>query len=340
MNNHSLTAEVLVKAFFYSILIILGLIFIFLLREILLIFFVAIILSLAFDGPIDWLQKRGVHRILGTIFFYLFIFSIVSVIFYLLALPLSEQIGHFSITFPDAFKKIGIYFGNFNLEGLLNNFSDSLIGGSRQIFGSVVQILGGLASVIFILIISIYLNAREKGVKKFLLGLVPMEHRIYALSLIEQIQVKMGSWIWGIAIDSFFVGLFIYLGLTILGVDYALFFGVLAAFSNLIPYIGPIISAVPPIIFALLQSPILALWVIVVFLFVHSVMEEILIRPLIMKKVVGVDPLLIIFTVLSAGKLAGFAGIILAIPTAAIISIAIQEYKRLRMKELGEEIVV
>lgn len=333
MNNSSLTAEALVKAFFYSILIILGLVFLFLIRDILLVFFIAIILSLAFDSPIDWLQKRGVHRILGTIFFYLLIFSIFSIAFYLLAMPLSEQIGHFSITFPVAFQKIGVYFDNFNLEGLLNNFSDSLVGGGRQIFGSVVQILGGLASAAFILIISIYLNAREKGVKKFLLGLVPIEHRVYALSLIDQIQVKMGNWIWGIMIDSFCVGLFIYLGLTILGVDYALFFGVLAAFCNLIPYVGPITSAVPPIVFALLQSPILALWVIIVFLFVHSIIEEILVRPFIMKKVVGVDPLLIIFTVLSAGKLAGFAGVLLAIPTAAIISIIIQEYKRLRMKD-------
>lgn len=339
MNNSSnLTTENLVWAFFYSILIVLGLIFLFDIRNILLLFFVAIILSLAFDAPIDWLQKRGINRVLGTAFFYLLIFSIFSVVFYLLALPLSNQIKHFNITFPHALQKIEIYFGNFDFGNLITNLSDNLVSSGKQIFGSMVRILGSLTSVLFILIISIYLNAREKGVKKFLLCLVPIEHRVYALGLIEQIQIKMGNWVWGVIIDSICVGFFIFLGLNILGLDYALFFGVLAAFCNLIPYIGPIASVIPPVVFALLQSPILAIWVVVIFLFVHSILEEVLVKPLIMKKVVGVDPLLIIFTVLVAGQLAGFIGVVLAIPTAAIASIIIQEIKRIRVREFGDEI--
>lgn len=349
MNDSSQLTECLIKAFLYFILIILGLFFLFIIRDILLMFFVAIILSLAFDGPIDWLQKHRIHRLLGTAFIYLFIFSVFSLIFYYIFVPLSGQIRIFSSNFPILLTKAENYFGIFQqwwqqadhngLQQILKNWSENLTGQSSRIFGSIINVLGGFFSFLFILVISIYLNAREKGVKKFLLSLVPLEHHIYALNLIGQIQTKMSNWVWGTLMACFSVGLSTYIGLLILGIDYALVLGVLAGILNLIPYIGPVISAIPAVILALIQSPILALWVIVLYLLINLILEDILIRPLIMKKATGIDPLLIIFAVLVGGKLAGVAGIILAIPSAAIIGILIQEYTKNKIKELGTEVV-
>jgi len=349
MNNSENLTGALTRAFLYSLLIIVGSVLLYFIRDIILVFFVAIILSLAFDAPIDWLQKKGVHRLLGTFFFYLIIFSIFGGIFYLISAPLGEQLKNFNLNFPFIIQKLETYIGVLGqwgqgvdvptIQDLAIRLSEGLTSNASRFFGSVVRILDGFASFLFILIISIYLNAREKGVKKFLLSLVPIEHHIYALNLIEQIQKKMGSWVWGTIIACFTVGLFIYLGLVILGINYALALAVLAAVLNLVPYIGPIISILPPLVLALIQSPFLAIWVIVLYLVVNLILEDSLIRPLIMKKAVGIDPLLIIFAVLVGGKLAGIIGIILAIPTAAIIGILFQEYSRFRMKEIGAEIV-
>lgn len=348
MDNSSQLTESLIRAFLYGVFAILGLFFLFIIRDILLMFYVAIILSLAFDGPIDWLQRHKVHRLLGAAFFYLLIFSITGLIFYWISVPLSSETKDFVSSFPVLLEKAEIYFGIFqqwqqgfdhiSFQQILANLAENLTGKSSRIFGSIINILGGFASFIFILVISIYLNAREKGVKKFLLNLIPFEHHIYALNLIEQIQKKMGNWVWGTLIACFSVGLFIYLGLLALGVKYALVLGVLAGILNLIPYIGPVISTIPAVFLAAIQNPILVLWVIVLYLVANLILEDVLIRPLIMKKAMGIDPLLIIFAVLAGGKIAGIAGIILAIPSAAIIGILIQEYTKNKIKELGAEI--
>jgi len=347
-NAPQLTAETLVRVFVYLIIIIIGLFFLFIIRDILFIFLIAVILSLAFDGPIDWLKERGVNRFLATFFVYLFIFSAISSIFYFLSVPLVGQIKSLNLNLPSIVSKLEIFLGSFrdwfmgssnlDLQQVFIGLSDNLTNSGGRLFGSIVNFLGGFISFTFVIIIAVYLNIRERGVKKFLLGLVPFDYKIYAVSLIEQIQKKMGNWVWGTLLDSLIVGIFVYLGLAFLGIDYALFLGVVAAVLNVIPYIGPFISVCLASLFALAQSPILVLWVIILYLFVNLVLEDTLIKPLIMKKAIGIDPLLIIFTVLVGGKIAGIVGVALAVPIAAIIEIVFQEYKRFRIKDQGIQI--
>lgn len=347
-NAPQLTAETLVRVFVYLIIIIIGLFFLFIIRDILFIFLIAVILSLAFDGPIDWLKERGVNRFLATFFVYLFVLSVISLVFYFISVPLVGQIKSLNLNLPLILSKLEIFLGSsrewligpnhLDLQQLFIGLSDNLTNSGGRLFGSIVNFLGGFISFAFVVIIAVYLNVRERGVKKFLLGLIPLDYKIYAISLIEQIQKKMGNWVWGTLLDSLIVGFFIYLGLSFLGIEYALFLGVVAAVLNVIPYIGPFVYVCLASLFALVQSPILVFWVIILYLFVNLVLEDILIKPLIMRKAIGIDPLLIIFTVLVGGKIAGVVGIALAIPIAAIVEIIFQEYKRFRIRTQGVQI--
>ena len=128
-------------------------------------------------------------------------------------------------------------------------------------------------------------------------------------------------------------------GLYFLKIKYAMLLGFLAALLGFIPFLGPIAASIPAILIALAQSPLLAVFVLLWYLFVYSIFENFFLIPLLMKKAVDLNPALIILVVLLGSKIAGILGIILAIPAAAIVSVLIDEYIQLKSKRASLEVL-
>lgn len=337
MLNDSRTINISTSTIFRTVIILLGLIFLYTIRDILAIIFVALIIAAAVNDPVSWLHRHKIPRLLGVVFIYLLFLSFLSLIITLIFPPLAEQIKQLAINFPSIVERVGLsvqdWWGRFQIEGNFQSFlgsaSERLTQATSSVFNTITGIFGGFFSAIVVLVISFYLATQEKGVKIFLVSLTPVEHRHYLSDLANRVQIKIGGWVRGQLLLMLIVGVLTYIGLSVLGVKYALVLALIAALFEIIPYMGPILAAIPAVILAFIQSPILALMVIVLFIIINQI-ENYIIVPQVMKRTVGLSPIVIIIVMLIGAKLAGVLGIILSVPVTAAIAEFVKDFQEKR----------
>ena len=195
------------------------------------------------------------------------------------------------------------------LGGFLSNISDYISSFSVGFFGIASVALGGAVSFILIIVLSFYLSMQENGVENFLKIIIPARHENYAVGLWQRWKKKIGLWLQGQILLGFIVGVLVYIGLTLMQVEYALTFALLAAIFELIPIFGPILSAIPPIMVALVQSPVLALEVGILYIIIQQ-FENHLIYPLVVRKIVGVPSIMVILALVIGAQIGGFFGLL------------------------------
>jgi len=177
---------------------------------------------------------------------------------------------------------------------------------------------------VLIVVLSFYLAVQEDGVSNFLKVITPLKNEKYIISLWKRSQKKIGYWMQGQILLGLIVGVLLYLGLTILGVKNALLLSVFAAFFEIIPLFGPVIAAIPAVLLSFADGGLTAGLLVVGLYLIIQQFENHLIYPLVVKKVVGVSPIMVILALVIGYKLAGFLGVLLSVPIAA----AITEYFR------------
>ncbi len=326
------TANISTSTILRFVAVVLGLYFLYLIRDIMLMLFIAVIIAAAIDGPVDWLAKHKVRRVFGTAIMYLAIFSFLAMFFYLVLPPLAGQLKILANNLPEIADKLGAAFSSIeqkigltDIQGVLGKASEQLSGAATNILGTAIDIFGGIVNAVVVLVISIYLVVQDKGIKNFFAGITPEKHRIYVADLTERIQEKLGAWLRGQLMIMFIIGLLSYIGLMLLGVKFALTLALLTAVFEIIPFVGPILSGAVATIIALTQSPFLALFVLVLFVVIHQ-LEGHIIAPQIMKRVVGLNPLVVIISMLIGAKIAGLLGVVVAVPLAAAISVLLKDF--------------
>jgi predicted PurR-regulated permease PerM len=177
-------------------------------------------------------------------------------------------------------------------------------------------------AVIFSL--SFYMTMQKDALKKGIKMLVPQKHKRYAVYLADRIQEKMGHWLQGQLVLNVVVGGLIYLALFLLGVPYALVLALIAGFLEFIPNIGPIIATIFATVVALTVSPLVAIMTVTVFIIIQQ-LENHFIVPLVMKKVVGLNPVVVITVILIGFKLGGPLGALMAVPITTALSVFIKD---------------
>jgi predicted PurR-regulated permease PerM len=181
-----------------------------------------------------------------------------------------------------------------------------------------VSFIGGIFEFVVILSIAFYMSVQEKGIKKFFASLMPEEHREYISGLVERIQFKMGRWLQGQLLLMFLVFALDYLGLLLIGAPYALILALVSGLLEIVPYIGPVISAIIATTISFLHGPLTGLLVLGLFVLVQQ-LEGYVLTPLVMKKAVGLNPVVVILALLIGAKLGGVLGIIVAVPIATVL---------------------
>lgn len=208
--------------------------------------------------------------------------------------------------------------GNASLGDVINNarnLAGTFSGGFLAIFSSAFD---GLFNMALIVIISFYLSVNEKGIENFLRIIIPAKFEEYVINLWQRTERKIGLWIQGQMLLGIIIGVLSYLGLTILGVKYSLVLALITACFELIPF-GMLLSVLPVLLFSYLDGGIsLTAKVSVLYFMLHQ-FENYLIYPLIVKKVIGISPLIVIVSLLAGAELAGLWGVILAIPCAVLL---------------------
>jgi predicted PurR-regulated permease PerM len=201
-----------------------------------------------------------------------------------------------------------------SVKDLIQNTSSTLLNFSKGTLSLFPAIFGGFVSLIFIFVLSFYLTVQENGVANFLQVITPLKHEKYVVDLWQRAQTKIGLWMQGQMVLALIIGVLVYLGLAILGIPNALFLAFVAAIFEIIPVFGPILSAIPAVVIAISSGGVsLGILVIGLYVIVQQ-FENHLIYPLVVKKIVGVPPLMVILALFIGAKLAGFWGVVLAVP--------------------------
>lgn len=314
------------------ILTLLILYFTYLMWDILVLIIIALILAVLIDPLADRFEKRKVPRTLAVLLVYVILISLLGLIIVLIIPPITTQFQQLTDNIPsywDRLKTLGAedllakYDSNALQKGL-KSVEDNL---AQGIFTGLGGLFGGVVSFFLVLVLTFYMVVEEKELKGIAHSLIPAHYQPYLFQLAGRMKEKMTAWFKGQLILCLIVGLAVFVGLSILGVKYALVLGLIAGFLEIIPYVGPWASAALAIFIALGQSPSLALFTLVLFVVIQQAENNLLV-PKVMQKAVGLNPIISILAILTGAELAGYLGVLFAIPVASALSILLQDFFR------------
>lgn len=301
----------------------------FAIRDLILVLLTSIVIASAVEPAAVWAKKRKLSRVATILVVYISTAIIFAGVFYFLFLPLLGEISSFLKGLPEYSTTLAAdpnFSGAFgqvtkaiSIQDIVNGANKFIVSFSHGAFSSASSIFGGLFSMVLIIILSFYLAVQEDGVGKFLKVITPWTHERYIVDLWKRSQAKIGLWMQGQLLLAAIIMVLVYLGLLLIGVQHALLLAVAAGVLEIIPLFGPIIAAIPAVLTAFSSGgTTVALIVAGFFLIIHQ-FENQLIYPLVVKKVVGVPPMVSILALLVGGALGGFLGIVISVPLATIL---------------------
>ena len=340
------------------ILVCLLFVVLYLIRDIVLIVLTAVLIASAVEPAAKWFVKRGLPRIFSVFFIYIAIGIALAGVVYLFVPLLLQDASNFLSSVPHYADSISLWTpagsqaittaansvapgvnasnavaeqlanSSFSISNAISQINAAISNVSGGFFNTVSFIFGGVLSFILIVVISFYLTVQENGIEKFLRIVTPIHHEKYVVDLWKRTQNKIGLWMQGQIVLMLLVGILVYLALTVLGVHNALLFAFLAGLMELIPLFGPVISAIPVVAATYVDSGVsLALVIVGVYLIIHQ-FENHLIYPLVVTKIVGVPPILVILSLIIGFELAGFLGILLSVPISATLVEFVEDIQR------------
>jgi predicted PurR-regulated permease PerM len=339
MNNHQITINISSLTIIKIIGIFLFLGFLYLIRDVLIVVFISGILAAILNPMVNFLQRRKIPRIIAILLIFFIILSVLTLIVIAIVPIFVDQINQIIENFPQWKEKISEQFFKIETLGFLN-MRDSLQNWSKQnlvqvgenVFLNIINIFGNLIAFISVLVIVFYLLLEVEAIKKIIQSIIPIKFQSYTIRLFIQMQNKLNLWLRGQLILCLVIGILSYIGLLILGVKCALLLALIAGIFEFIPYLGPILGAIPAVFLAFAQSPLTALLVIILYLIIQQ-LENTLLVPKIMGKTVGLNPVIILIVFLIGGKLYGPIGALLAIPVTTALSILIKDYFLLKREK-------
>lgn len=318
--------EISYKTVIFSTLFLIGLWFIIQIREIIILVFLSIILLSALLKPVEWLNSKGVPRVLSVLFVYILVIAFISTVIGIIVPPLISQTSDLVSRLPQIIETINdfLVFHQIPVEDFsqliarqLQSFAGNLIAISKTIFSSIFLLLT-------ILVFTFYLLLEWKKFVRLISSPFSGKSEKKISGIIIKVEKGLGKWVRGQLTLSVIVGVLIYIGLRILGIPYAVPLALVAGILEIVPIIGPIVSAIPAVLVGLTIAPVMGLAVAALFLIVQQ-LENNLIVPMVMSKVVGLQPPIIIIALLIGAKLAGIGGAFLAVPIIVVSKIIIQE---------------
>lgn len=276
-------------------------------------------------------------RLLSVILLYLIIITLLSgVLIYFLPLVVTD-IGNFLSSLPASvswndlwspLRSMGVDFGENSqflshqtipIGQFVNAFQSILVGTGEGAIRTASVLFNGILEFIVIVVLAFYFSLQEEGVDDFLRIVTPVKKHDYIIGLWKRSQRKIGLWLQGQVILGIIVGLLVYISLKIIGIPYALALSVFAALFEIIPVFGPIISAIPAILIGFVDRGAGTGILLAVVYTVIQQLENQIIYPLVVKKVVGINPIVVILALIIGGKLAGILGAIVAVPLSGAL---------------------
>jgi predicted PurR-regulated permease PerM len=289
-----------------------------------------VIVSLPLAAAADLSQRRGLPRALGAATGLLCVLGVIALLAYLIVPAFADQARQFANQLPHTLTQFEYDLGvsRHSLSRQITHFVQGytqhpqrLIAPLESVGLSLAGILGG---VVVVLITSLYIATNPRPLIAGMLAVLPLEHRDKARLVMAQIRTAWLGWLLAVSIDMLVLGGLLYLGMLIVGLPFAVGFAVFSALLTVIPNYGSIISAIPPVLFGLSESPGKGLLVLAVYVIVNQI-EGNLILPLIMARTVDLHPAVVTIGVLVMAQLFGLIGVIISIPLLSLLIILVRE---------------
>ncbi|OGY60971.1 MAG: hypothetical protein A3F99_00950 [Candidatus Colwellbacteria bacterium RIFCSPLOWO2_12_FULL_43_11] len=298
----------------------------------------AIFLSSALDALVIRLEAWRIPRLLGTILVFLGFLTIMAVLIYsMVPIAILELRG--------IFNNLGGIVGQIlslgvppQVTDLLNNnltsISNMFFASGSSFIGIFGKLFGGISSLIAVLVTAFYLTLSRDGVGRFLRAVFPEDLEDKVLSIYYRSKKKIGHWFQAQLILSLIVGFLVFIGLWTLGVKYSLILALFAAVFELVPIVGPIFGGGLAVLVGLSDSFTTGMYVLVLFLIIQQIENHVLV-PLVMKKALDIHPVIILIALLAGVEVAGFVGLVLAVPAAVIAGELVDDW--IATKEAAKE---
>lgn len=296
-------------------------------------FIVSMLLAYLLSPVVLLMEQRYISRPLSIAVIYAVFAIILFVVWVQLVPSLTEELQNLAGELPGYLQQLHDFIDRFqsnyqrfnlphDIRELVNKNLDGLgeyaIDRLDNVYQSVGEIISGAVLLLLVPVLTYYFLRDEQYLKRSLIRLVPKNIRRRFLYLARDINQSLGAYLRGSLLVSLAVGLLTYVSFLIIGLNFPLILAGIVGLTNLIPIVGPVIGALPALLFAIMQSPFQALKVLAIVIAIQQV-ESQLIYPLIVGRSIGFHPLTIIFVLLFAGKLFGFLGLILALPVMIVV---------------------
>ena len=323
------------------------------LSDIALVVLSAIVIASSIEPIVRRLGRYRIHRIIAGILVYLLIVAILAALFIFFLPVVVGDVASFlneiprNVSFEDLWNPIrdfGFNIGPLSqslsahtlpLADFVGSLQSMLAGSSAGAFQTANFIFGGVFSIILIGVLSFYLTVQEEGVADFLRIVTPVKRHDYIIDLWRRSQRKIGYWLQGQILLGIVVGVLVYLVLTVVGIPYALVLAIVAALFEIIPVFGPIISSVPAILIAFADRGVgTGLLLVGLYLIIYQ-FESQLFYPLVVKKIVGINPIVVILALVIGAKLAGVLGAIIAVPLSAALMEYVNDIEKRKKHEIA-----
>jgi predicted PurR-regulated permease PerM len=314
-----------------------------------LVLLLTLLFSVIISGPVDYLERRGVGRGLATLVVLGGLIFILGIAGTALAPVIENQARELAETFPELLKNtqdlvvslqnsLGLE-TSFGLDpqNLLDSARNFLSGGALATVANVgASVANVISFAVVIIIATIYAVARPAPLINGFVALFPAGHRQRVREILGDVYETLQRWFLGQLTSMTIIGVLSTMALSLIGIPFALLLGIFSGLISFIPFVGPAISVIPPVLLALVGDPIDALWVVLAYAVIQMI-ESYLIYPLVMSRAVSIHPAVVMFALLIMGTLFGFVGVLLAVPLVTAVHVLLRELWIERMDALGTD---
>jgi predicted PurR-regulated permease PerM len=301
--------------------------------DVVLLFFGAVLLAIFLRGLADLINREArISETTGVLLVSFVLFVILAAAIALLSPSIAEQGRHLRDELPKSARAASDYISQFgwgrtlidqlpSMGSIMDKVEPSTV--LTRVGGYFSTTVGAVGNFFVMILLAIYLAAEPRFYAHGFTKLFPIETRPRVYEVLSEIGTTLKWWLIGKTLSMVFIGLLTWIGLWILGVPLSLTLGLIAGLLSFIPNFGPILSAVPAILLAFIESPISALYVAILFVVVQ-IIESNLVTPYIERQTVELPPALTVFAQLSLGVIIGGVGLILATPLLALVVVIVQ----------------
>lgn len=320
--------EISIRTVLFAVALLAGLWVIGQILDILFLLFIAFLLMTAFHPLVVFLERFRIHRVLGIFFIYAIVFGFFGASLVGAIPTLINQSGRLVTELPNFISRVLPYW-NIDVAAIsqqIQPIGEGLVKVTLGIFSNVL-------AVVTVMVFTFYFLLERRHAEDILTSIFGSDVARQVLGVLRNIERRLGSWVRGQLVLMTVVGALSYIGLLVLHIEYALPLAILAGLLELVPMVGPILSAIPAIFVALATSPFLALSVLALYIIVQQIENNLLV-PIIMKQSVGFAPIVTITILMVGGRLAGAPGAILSVPIALVVQEIITYFLHNRKKSL------